>query len=174
MRTLLLLSLALLWPAEPVGAEVRTIPVVSITAEVTINASPAAVWAQLTEGKNLVVWCPVWKNGKNATVRLTRVGDSLDFTDAWGNGGRSIVTYFAPAKELRVAHEPENGSYLCQARVTLAATGATTRLSWVERYTDESAEADRNATATRMSADMNTTLQTLKAKAEGPRSEGGR
>lgn len=174
MRTILLLALALLGPAMPAGADIKTIPVVCLTAEVEIKAPPATVWAQLTEGKNLVTWCPVWKNGKNAAVRLTKVGDSLDFTDQWGNGGRSVVTFWAPERELRVTHEPENGSYLCQARVSLSAGGAGTRLAWVERYTDESPEADRTATATRMTAEMKTTLATLRTRAEAARPGGGR
>lgn len=174
MRTILLLAIALIGPAIPAEADIKTIPVVCLTAEIEIKATPAAVWTQLTDGKHLITWCPVWKNGKNAAVRLTKVGDSLDFTDQWGNGGRSIVTFFAPGRELRVAHEPDNGSYLCQARVSLSLGGAGTRLSWVERYTDESSETDRTATATRMTADMKTTVATLKAQAEALHREGGR
>lgn len=174
MRTILLWAIALLGSALPAEAEIKTIPVVCLTAEIEITAPSAAVWTQLTDGKNLVTWCPAWKSGKNAAVRLTKVGDTLDFTDAWGNGGRSIVTYFSPERELRVAHEPENGSYLCQARVNLSPGGAGTRLAWVERYTDESPEADRTATATRMIADMKTTLATLRARAEATHTGVGR
>lgn len=174
MRTILLLAIALIGSAISAAADIKTIPVVCLTAEIEIKAAPAAVWTQLTEGKNLITWCPVWKSSKNSAIRLAKVGDSLDFTDQWGNGGRSIVTFYAPARELRVAHEPENGSYLCQARVTLAPGGAGTRLSWVERYTDESPESDRTATATRMTADMKATLATLKTQAEAVRPAGGR
>jgi uncharacterized protein YndB with AHSA1/START domain len=159
-------ALTLFGTSETGLADMKTIPVVQLSAEAVVAAPPAAVWKQLTEGKNLVTWCPVWKAPSNAKVMLTKVGDVLDFTDQWGNGGRSVVTFLAPNKELRVAHEPNDGSYLCQARILLEASGAGTKVTYVESYTDESAEADRKATAEKMTADMAATLAALKAGAE--------
>lgn len=114
----------------------------------------------------MVTWCPVWKSPANATIHLTKVGDALDFTDQWGNGGRSIVTYLARNKELRVAHEPNDGSYMCQAKITLTASGAGTAVHYMEQYTDESAAKDFEATAQKMQATMAAMLAALKQGAE--------
>src|SRR5437867_3066541 len=62
-------------------AEVKQVPVARLHAMMEIATPPAAVWAQLTTGRNLVTWCPVWKNAKNARVNIVKVGDVLDFTD---------------------------------------------------------------------------------------------
>ena len=105
----------------------QQIPVVRLVSEAQIAAPPAAVWASMTTGKNLVTWCPVWKSPSNARIAITKVGDVLDFTDEYGNGGRSVVTYLEKNKELRVSHEPSNGSYLCQAKLILMAQGGGTK-----------------------------------------------
>jgi uncharacterized protein YndB with AHSA1/START domain len=147
-------------------AAMSEIPVVRIETTTTIAAPPSTVWTWLTTGKNLVTWCPVWKADANKSAHLTKVGDTLDFTDQWGNGGRSVVTFIAANKELRVAHEPTDGSYLCQSRVILAAAGSGTELRWIEQYTDASAAADKAATAGKMESEMAATLGTLKASVE--------
>ncbi|MDZ4805891.1 MAG: SRPBCC family protein [Candidatus Eisenbacteria bacterium] len=141
-------------------------PLVRIEATSTIAAKPDAVWKWMTQGKNLVTWCPVWKSDANQKVDLKKVGDTLDFTDQWGNGGRSIVTFLAEKKELRVAHEPADGSYLCQSRVILTPAGSGTNVKWVEQYSDASVPADKAATATKMEADIAANLNTLKAAIE--------
>jgi len=160
------LALAAMLFAAPALAATTEIPVVRIENSTTIAAPPAAVWTWLTTGKNLVTWCPVWKNEANKSVHLMKVGDSLDFTDQWGNGGRSVVTFIAPNKELRVAHEPTDGSYLCQSKVMLTPSGSGTNVVWVEQYTDPSAAADKAATAGKMETEMAATLGTLKASVE--------
>lgn len=149
-------------------AEARTseTPLVRIEITSTINAKPDAVWKWLIEGKNLVTWCPVWKSEANKQVKLSRVGDTLDFTDQWGNGGRSIVTFLLEKKELRVAHEPADGSYLCQSRVILTPAGSGTNLKWVEQYSDASVPADKAATAVKMETDITANLAALKAAIE--------
>ena len=55
---------------------------------------------------------------------------------------------------------------MCQARVTLAAAGAGTRVRYVEQYSDESAAADRDATAKKTTADLQSALAALKRNAE--------
>jgi uncharacterized protein YndB with AHSA1/START domain len=150
----------------PASAQVKQIPVVRLEASTTIAAPPAAVWTWLTTGKNLVTWCPEWKAPGNAKVNLSKVGDVLEFTDQWGNGGRSIVTFLKPNEEVRVAHEPTDGSYLCQARVLLTPSGSGTTVRYIESYTDESAAKDLEATAAKVQAEMATTLASLKQGAE--------
>ena len=159
--------LLLATPPRAARADYKQVPVVRHTLQAEIAAPPAVVWARLTQGKNLVTWCPVWKSPRNAKVALARVGDTLDYTDEWGNGGRSVVTYLVREKELRVAHEPNDGSYLCQAKVVLTPKGNATVVRYVESYTDESAAPDLDATAKKMEAEMSATLAALKSSAEG-------
>jgi len=108
----------------------------------------------------------VWKAPANAKVNLSKVGDVLEFTDQWGNGGRSIVTFLKANEEVRVAHEPTDGSYLCQARVLLTPSGSGTTVRYIESYTDESPAKDLEATAAKVQADMTSTLASLKQGAE--------
>lgn len=126
-----------------------------------IKAPPAKVWMHLTSGKSLVAWCPMWKKDTNQSATLGKVGDSIDFTDEYGNGGRSVVTFIAKEKEVRVAHEPANGSYICQARIMIEPTAAGTRVTLVEQYTDGSKPEDRKATAAKSQAAMEAALSSL-------------
>lgn len=144
----------------------KKVPVVRHTVEAEVAASPAAVWGAMTTGKNLVTWCPVWKSLGNAKVNLTRVGDVLDYTDAWGNGGRSVVTYVARNTEIRVQHEPTNGSYICQAKLMIAPTKTGTHVTYVEQYSDESAPAELEATAKKVEAEMSGALAALRKSVE--------
>jgi hypothetical protein len=150
----------------PARAEWKQVPVVRLTSSVDVKAPPSAIWAQVTTGKNLVTWCPVWKNPANAKLTLTKVGDVLDYTDEWGNGGRSVVTYLSRNQEIRIAHEPTNGSYICQAKLVLEPKGAMTHVTYVEQYTDESKAEDLQATAGKMEAEMGAALAALKKAAE--------
>lgn len=149
--------------ASPGFATTENGTLVRITVEEEMAAPPAAVWTALTTGSSLVTWCPVWKSPANAKVKLARVGDTLEFLDEWGNGGRSVVTFLEPGRELRVAHEPTTGAYLCQARVTLEPQGAGTRVTYVEQYSDASSESDREATAAKTEDSMKATLAALEA-----------
>lgn len=150
----------------PSFADVKQIPVVRLETATEVAAAPQAVWNYMTTGKNLVTWCPVWKSPANAKINLSKVGDVLEFTDQWGNGGRSVVTFLKPNAEIRVAHEPADGSYLCQSRVILTPSGTGTHVVWIEQYTDESAAADRDATAAKMETDMGANLTALKTGVE--------
>ena len=144
----------------------KQIPVVRHTVDADIAASPDAVWAAMTTGRNLVTWCPEWKSLSNAKINLSRVGDVLDFTDAWGNGGRSVVTFLSRGKEIRVQHEPTNGSYICQAKLLIAPTKTGSHVTYVEQYSDESAPNDLQATAGKVDAQMAETLVALKKTVE--------
>jgi uncharacterized protein YndB with AHSA1/START domain len=156
-----LVAIALLAGFAPAGAEPQQVPVMRLTAESEIAASPDQVWDYMTKGKNLVTWCPYWKSAENTKVDLHAVGDVLDYTDDWGNGGRSIVTYLDPDKELRVAHEPSDGSYMCQSKLLLSPAGKGTKVVYIEQYTDESGPDDRKATAAKMQASIEATLAAL-------------
>jgi hypothetical protein len=162
-----LIALAsLVAPGSVARAEYKQVPVVRHVVQTEVAAPPAAVWAKITRGKNLMTWCPVWKSPGNAKVSLVRVGDVLDFTDEYGHGGRSVVTYLARGKEIRLAHEPNDGSYLCQAKITLTPKGSATVVQYVEQYTDESSPGDLDATAKKMETEMTSTLAALKRSAE--------
>ena len=147
-------------------AEHSQVPVVRIHTRADIAASPATVWAWMTQGKNLVTWCPEWKAPANARASITKIGDVLDYTDQWGNGGRSVVTYMVKGKELRVAHEPTKGDYICQAKFILEPDGAGTRVTYWEQYTDESLPTDVQATAQKMEAEIANMLASLKKGVE--------
>ncbi len=147
-------------------AEHTRVPVVRVHAQAQIAAPPAAVWAWMTQGKNLVTWCPQWKAPANAKASITKVGDVLDYADEWGNGGRSIVTYMVKGKELRVTHEPNKGDYMCQAKFILEPVGTGTRVHLWDQYTDESSATDMQATAQKMDAELANTLVALKKGVE--------
>ncbi len=144
------------------AAKHMQVPVVRLYASAEIAAPPSAVWAQMTTGKNLVTWCPVWKSARNAAVNIAKVGDVLEYTDEWGNGGRSIVTYLVKGKELRVAHEPNKGDYICQAKFILTPTATGTKVDFWEQYTDESGPKDMEATAGKMETEMSETLAAVR------------
>ncbi len=164
--TVILFAFGTSFGFSPSIAAQKQIPTVRLETSAVVAAPPAKVWTYLTSGRNLVTWCPVWKSETNAKVMLTKVGDVLDFTDQWGNGGRSVVTYLAPNREIRIAHEPNDGSYMCQAKILIAADGTGTRVVYLEQYTDESSDADRKASAEKMETDMSGTLAALKAAVE--------
>ena len=164
---LMILVTSLAVVATTASAEHKQVPVMRVHAEVEVMAPPAVVWSHLTGGKNLVTWCPQWKSPKNAAVNLTRVGDVLDYTDEWGNGGRSIVTYMVRDRELRVAHEPTKGDYMCQGKFMLTPTASGTVVHLWDQYTDESSPADMAATAGKMETELAQTLAALKKSCEG-------
>jgi hypothetical protein len=108
----------------------------------------------------------MWKSPANAKINLTHVGAVLDFTDEWGNGGRSVVTYLAPGREIRVAHEPTKGDYMCQAKLILEPSPKGTMVHYWDQYTDESPPADLAATRKKMEAATESMLAALKKAAE--------
>lgn len=163
----LAMTAAVTTAASPSFAEMKQIPVVRLEASTEVAAAPEAVWTFLTAGKNYVTWCPEWASPTNAKLNISKVGDVLDFTDEWGNGGRSIVTFLSAGKELRVSHEPNDGSYVCQARVVLSPTAAGgTTVRFIEQYTDESPAADLQATAARVETGLKETLTRVKNAVE--------
>src|SRR5262249_30989789 len=154
--------------SAPAAEPPREIPMVRIHAQTTVAATPAAVWSAMTQGKTIVTWCPVWKNPANAKVAITKVGDVLDYTDEWGHGGRSVVTYLAKDRELRVAHEPNDGSYVCQSKLVLTPKGNTTVVDYWDQYSDESALHERTATMSKMESEATRILAVMKSAVEKP------
>ena len=148
------------------AAETKQIPVMYLHQQIEVAATPAAVWAYMTHGKSMVAMCPVWKSARNASVNLTKVGDVLDYTDEWGNNGRSVVTTMVKDKELRIAHDPNKGDYMCQAKYVLTPSAKGTVVHYYEQYTDESSPKDMEATAGKMAAEMTQTLAALKKGVE--------
>ena len=170
-----LVATALLLATAAAAAPAR-VTTMRLVAETDVAAAPDAVWGWITNGKNLVTWCPVWKSGENAKVHITKIdkkgnmmafGDVLDFSDEWGNGGRSIVTYVNKDKELRVAHEPDNGSYMCQSKFLIAASATGAHVTWMEQYTEEQPTEIADKNASDMELQMSATLQALKGGVEG-------
>ncbi|MEO5988204.1 MAG: SRPBCC domain-containing protein [Candidatus Eisenbacteria bacterium] len=162
------LSSALALATCPVAfAEHTQVPVARIHAQAQVAAPPAAVWAWMTQGKNLVTWCPAWKAPANAKSNISKVGDVLEYSDEWGNGGRSVVTYLRKDKELRVAHEPNKGDYMCQAKVILEPVGSGTLVHVWDQYTDDSPPADAQATAKKMETELANMLAALKKGVQG-------
>jgi uncharacterized protein YndB with AHSA1/START domain len=147
-------------------AEMTEISMVKLDVSTQINATPSEVWTQMTTGKDLVGWCPYWKSDKNKKAMISKVGDTLDFTDDWGNGGQSVITFLDPDKEMRITHEPSNGSYVCQSRLVLEPSDGGTTVKYVEQYTDESDPEDRIATSVQMEKAMTAALAALKKMAE--------
>jgi uncharacterized protein YndB with AHSA1/START domain len=161
----LLVSSSLIIAGSAAG-EMSEISTVRLSAEIQTDASPDVVWKALTTGSSLVTWCPYWTSPANGEAQLDAVGDVLVFTDEWGNGGQSVVTFLDPGRELRVAHEPTDGSYMCQAKLMLTPGEHGTAITYIEQYTDESSAEDREATAQSMQAQMVETLKALKKNAE--------
>lgn len=166
IRTVLCAVITVAALHTPLMAGIQQIPVVRLSVSAEIAADPGQVWDYMTTGKNLVNWCPYWKTPENAAIKLSSVGDVLEFKDDWGNGGRSIVTFINAPVELRISHDPNDGSYMCQSRLTLSATGKGTEIRYIEQYTDESTPEDLKATAASMETAMRETLETLRKGVE--------
>jgi hypothetical protein len=149
-------------------ADYRQIPLISIHSETQNSKSPAAVWSYITSGKNFATWCPNWRAAKNAKINITRVGDVLDYADAWGNGGRSVVTYAVASRELRVAHEPNKGDYICQGRFLLTRVTGGTHLDFWDQYSDSSSTENMEATIQKMQLAADSSLMAIKYGVENP------
>jgi uncharacterized protein YndB with AHSA1/START domain len=154
--------------APPAGAQsmqVSKMALVTFDGEAQIQASPQAVWTALTDVKSAQSWCPMWKDAKNPKP-LTSVGAAVAFTDDYGNSGKSVVLFADPAKELRLAHVPDNGSYVCQTRITLTPDGTGTRVHLTEQYSDALDVPVDKDTAAKTKTELEASLVALKTLAE--------
>lgn len=159
--------------AGPVRAEVKQVMTAKIRSEISIHAPAAPIWLYATQGRNFAAWMPDWNQPRNATINLVKVGDWLDSVDEWNNRSRSVVTYADRNRELRIANDPLNGSFMCQTKLRLDPDAGGTRVQLTEQYTDESRPADFNATAMKMQAAMDRSLAALKAGVEKGTDRGG-
>lgn len=107
------------------------------TGAITINASPQAVWAVLTDLQKFSGIRGIEYNG--AAKKMEKVGDNAPVKFG-GDSGVWILVYAKPAAELRYAWEPDNGSYLCQERWLLTPAGKSTKVAYEDRYTESGAQ----------------------------------
>jgi hypothetical protein len=149
-------------------AETNQMPMVTVHSETTITAPPSVVWTYITTGKNFAAWNPNWRAAKNAKINITRMGDILEYIDASGNGGRSLVTYCVMNRELRVAHEPMKGDYVGHAKFLLSAGGGGTTLGFWNSYTDSSEAKNFAATMEKMQNAADKSLAAIKQGIENP------
>lgn len=117
------------------GATVSKMALITIEGSMQINAAPAAVWSALTDADKVQQWCPYWKDAA-AAQPLSKVGQTIKYTDNWGNVGKSVVIYAKASEELRLAHVPDDGSYVCQAKFVLQPKGSATVVAVTEQYSD--------------------------------------
>jgi carbon monoxide dehydrogenase subunit G len=134
----------------------------SFGGEITINASPQAVWAVLTDVQK--VGSALNFEYKGAPKKLEKVGDNVQLK-VWGDTGTYILIYAKPGSELRYVWEPDNATYICQERWTLAPSGKGTKVTYEERYT-ESGPQTAEAIAEQVKS-YNQALAKVKALCEG-------
>jgi uncharacterized protein YndB with AHSA1/START domain len=130
--------------------------------EITINASPQAVWAVLTDLQKFSGIMGL--EYKGAAKKMEKVGDNAAVKFG-GDTGAWILVYAKPGSELRYAWEPDNASYLCQERWLLTPAGKGTKVSYEDRYT-ESGPQTAEAIAEQIKS-YNQALARLKSICEG-------
>lgn len=141
MRRCILLTLSVLCamaivPALSQNVAVSKMALMTFTGSIEVKAAPAQVWAALTEIDKMKAWYPGWKNAAATTKPLTAAGQMLDYVDEWNNAGKTVVIYLAKNQELRLAHTPNDGSYVCQLKFKLEPKGAATLVTAVDQYSD--------------------------------------
>jgi uncharacterized protein YndB with AHSA1/START domain len=132
------------------------------TGDVTINATPQAVWAVLTDLQKFSGIMGL--EYKGAAKKMEKVGDNAPVKFG-GDTGAWILVYAKPGSELRYSWEPDNGSYLCQERWILTPAGKGTKVSYEDRYTESGAQT-AEAIAEQIKS-YNQALAKLKAMCEG-------
>jgi len=146
------------------AAEYKRSTLVRLEASVDLKVPPAKAWESLTSSKGFAA--ATGFQIAEARSSLSKVGDALP-ASVWSDRGRLVCTFASEAKELRVAFEPDNGSYLCQKRITLEAQAGGTRLVVIDRYTDDQTETV-DKTAKDVLAEMPKQLAAFQALVEKP------
>ena len=154
-------------------AEMKQITTVRLHSQIHVDAAAQAIWLFATRGSNFEEWMPMWNRPRDARINLVKVGDWLQFVDEWNNKGRSVVTYISRNKEVRLANDPEDGSFMCQIKLSLDSDAQGTNVHLYEQHTDENTAAELNATAQKVQASMDRELHSLKTEVEMRRAGGG-
>jgi len=147
------------------GVAVKKMALMSFTGSVEVKATPLQIWPALTEPAKAKLWYPGWKNTVE-TQNLSAVGQSLGFVDEWANAGKSIVLFVNKNKELRMAHMPNDGSYVCQVKFKLEPKGTGTLVTIIDQYSDEADVPLDRDTAAQVKAGMAKYLTDLKMVVE--------
>ena len=166
-KTLLfVVGLGLATHARSQTVAVSKMALMSFTGTAEVKASPAQVWAALVEPGKAKTWYPGWKNAME-TQSLATVGQALSFVDEWNNAGKSVVLFVDRNKELRVAHMPNDGSYVCQVKFKVEPKGTGTLVTIVDQYSDDLNVPLDKDTGAKVNAGMTKYLAALKATVEG-------
>lgn len=150
----LALALLVLVPSSVAPVQALVLPakkaaLVVIPARFEIAAPPTRVWQVLTtaQGFSTLTGCDIFTADRARS--FARVGDHMS-ARVWTDTGRLVVTHIAPGRELRVAWEPGNASYLCAKRIVMHPRGKGTEVEYLDRYSDDQPNAD--ATAAKVTA----------------------
>jgi uncharacterized protein YndB with AHSA1/START domain len=109
--------------------------------EVIVDAPPAKVWAVLTNLEQFTGFMGFeWQSGNKA---ISKVGDTARMK-VWSDNTTYFLTYAEPNKELRLALEPDNASYICQKRWILTPEGDKTKVQLIDIYTESSPQSEES------------------------------
>jgi uncharacterized protein YndB with AHSA1/START domain len=131
--------------------------------EIVINAAPAAVWTKLTDATQMAkVFASTTTTA--TTTKVDKVGATLALKTPYDTGNL-VVIGVKPQSELKVAFSPDNASYICASRFVLTPSGATTKVTLDDRYTESGAQKAEDLDA--QVRDLDAGLAALKAAVEG-------
>lgn len=151
---LLAFALLVLLPSSVAPVQALVLPpkkaaLVAIPARFEVAAPPTRVWEVLTTARGFSTLTGVDISTPDRARSFARVGDHMS-ARVWTDTGRVVVTHIAPGRELRVAWEPGNASYVCAKRIVLRPRGKTTEIEYLDRYSDDQPTVD--ATAAKVAA----------------------
>lgn len=153
-------------PGFSQNVTVSKMALLTFTGSAEVKAAPAQVWTALTEIDKMKAWYPGWKNVAATARPLAAVGQMLDYVDEWNNAGKTVVLFLAKNQELRIAHVPNDGSYVCQLKFKLEPKGVSTLVTVVDQYSDALDVPTDKDTALLAKNGMMKYLAALKAVAE--------
>ncbi|MFO0981431.1 MAG: SRPBCC domain-containing protein [Planctomycetota bacterium] len=132
---------------------------VSLEARIEIKAPRERVWDALTSASG---FCALtgFKTTEGAR-RLAKVGDAAA-ASIWDDHGMLVATLATANQELRVTFEPDHARYLCHKRITLDAAGAGTRVTVLDRYSDDQLDSV-DQTAKQVAGEMPKTMAAFRA-----------
>lgn len=133
----------------------------SFEAKIMVDAPQEEVWNLLTDVPRLAkIMTYQYLSG---AARMENVGDHAR-VKVWGDAGEFVTVFIKAKSEVRYSWEPDNGSYLCQERWALAASGKQTEISYLDRYTESGPQSPEDIAAQVKS--YNEALQRLKTACE--------